>query len=421
MTVTAFQATGRRWVEQASHRAWLLRQAEALLDFHQFAAIDPRGGFFELDDVGRPLVTGAAAAPPAGKGLHTTTRMVHCFAAAWLMGRPGADRLVDHGMRYLWERHRDPVHGGYFWVAGHDGPVDATKQAYGHAFVLLAASSAKVAGHPDADRLLQDVTTVLGERFWEEAHGAAAEEFTADWQPFTAYRGQNANMHLTEALMAAFEATGERAYLDKASRIADLLIRRVTAANGWRLPEHFHPDWQVDWEHDGNPMFRPYGTTPGHWLEWSRLLLQLWELDGRRQDWLPDAARNLFRRAVEDAWDPRTGGFYYTLDWQGRPRVRDRYWWPVTEAIGAAAFLGAIDRDPFHEGWYRRLWSWAADHLIDRECRGWRHQLNDDLLPTTHPFFGKPDIYHCFQACLIPLLPTAGSITKGLIEEGMRL
>ena len=71
-------------------------------------------------------------------------------------------------------RVRDPVNGGYFWGVGYEAPTDTTKQAYGHAFVLLAASSAKVAGHPDADRLLTDISTVLAERFWEEAHGAVA-------------------------------------------------------------------------------------------------------------------------------------------------------------------------------------------------------------------------------------------------------
>jgi mannose/cellobiose epimerase-like protein (N-acyl-D-glucosamine 2-epimerase family) len=50
----------------------------------------------------------------------------------------------------------------------------------GHAFVLLAASSAKVAGHPGADRLLTDISTIIRERFWEEQYGAVAEEFTRE-------------------------------------------------------------------------------------------------------------------------------------------------------------------------------------------------------------------------------------------------
>ena len=155
------------------------------------------------------------------------------------MGRPGAERFIDHGMEFLWNGHRDPVHGGYVWSVGKHGPGDSRKQAYGHAFVLLAASSAKVAGHPDADRLLADVSEVLLARFWEPAAGAAAEEFEREWSPIGRYRGQHSNMHLTEACMAAFEVTGDKSWLDKAESIATLIIGRHAAVLGGRVPEHF--------------------------------------------------------------------------------------------------------------------------------------------------------------------------------------
>ena len=58
--------------------------------------------------------------------------------------------MVDHGVAFLWERMRDREHGGYFWGVDDEKPTDPTKQAYGHAFVLLAASSAMCVGHPDA-------------------------------------------------------------------------------------------------------------------------------------------------------------------------------------------------------------------------------------------------------------------------------
>lgn len=421
MTSLEFTAGSAKWSTLASHRMWLLQQADALFSFFERQSLNPLGGFHELDDFGRPQAPGSVPGKFAGRQIHVTTRMVHCFAIAHLLGRPGADVLVDHGMDFLWNGHRDTANGGYFWGVGYEGPTNATKQAYGHAFVLLAASSAKVAGHPDADRLLTDISTVLRDRFWEDAYGAVAEEFTADWKPFDNYRGQNSNMHLTEALMAAFEATGDTTYLRMAERIADLIIRRHSAAAGWRLPEHFTTDWQVDRDYSGDPMFRPYGTTPGHSLEWARLLLQLWELGGRKIDWLPDAAKNLFGQATADGWDKDAGGFYYTLEWDGSARIKDRYWWPCCEAIGAASFLNAIDGDAAYEEWYRRIWSFCATRFIDRENGGWHAQLDNDLKPNAGPFYGKPDIYHALQACLIPLLPTSGSITRGLTRSGLSL
>ena len=167
-------------------------------------SIDPAGGFHSLDSSGRPLA-GVTERP-----LHATTRMVHCFAIAHLLGRPGAADFVDHGMRALLTRHRDARHGGYFWSFDADGPRERDKLAYGHAFVLLAASSAKCAGHPDAGPAARRHLRSAGDAVLGARPGASAEEFREDWTPFSAYRGQNSNMHLTEALMAAFEATGER-------------------------------------------------------------------------------------------------------------------------------------------------------------------------------------------------------------------
>lgn len=407
-------APGPSWRASPYHRAWLLTQARRLLDLFEAGAVNPRGGFFDLDEQGGPL---ADATGSNTRVLHVTTRMIYCFTLGHLLGHPGSARMVDHGLAYLRQGHRDAAHGGFVWSAGDDGPLDATKQAYGHAFVLLAAASAKTIGHPDADALLAEITGLLLDRFWEPAHGAVAEEFTRDWQPLGPYRGQNSNMHLTEALMAGFEATADPRLLAMAESIADLLIRRITASNGWRLPEHFDADWQVDLDYRGSEMFRPAGTTPGHWLEWSRLLVQLWLLGGKRHAWMPEAAATLFRNAVGEGWDTGRGGFYYTLDFTGRPLNDDKIWWPVTEGIGAAAMLGSHVPDPLYETWYRRLWDFATVQFIDPRDGGWLPQRDVTLARKSSLFVGKPDLYHSLQATLIPLVPAEGSLLV-MLKDG---
>jgi mannose/cellobiose epimerase-like protein (N-acyl-D-glucosamine 2-epimerase family) len=346
--------------------------------------------------------------------------MVHCFSIAYMLGRPGSGDLVDHGMNFLWNNHRDTTNGGYFWSMNDDGPADSNKQGYGHAFVLLAASSAKVIGHPLADQMLADITQVLETRFWEAGHGAIAEEFKADWSPIDggSYRGQNSNMHLTEALMAAFEVTGEQHYLDKAETIADLVIRRSAGSVGFRVAEHFDANWQInkDYYHP-DEMFRPAGTTPGHALEWSRLVLQLWTLGGKKHAWMPDAAKNLFVQAMSLGWDKQLGGFFYTLDWIDKPAKTNKLWWPMCEAAGAAHFINQhLPADPFYEDSYRLIWSTIANRFIDHTNGGWHEELTEDLAPAHTLFPGKGDIYHAFQACLIPLFPATGSLTKVIAE-----
>jgi mannose/cellobiose epimerase-like protein (N-acyl-D-glucosamine 2-epimerase family) len=403
---------GPRFVTRTAHRHWLLSQSRSLFDLFQRSSVNPKGGFHTLADDGSPN-------PDGLRQLHETCRMIHCFAIGHQMGLPGADRLVDHGMDFLWNGHRDRENGGYFWGVDDSGPVNTLKQAYGHAFVILAASSARMVGHPDADRLLEDVDDILMTRFWDATAGATTEEYTADWQPLGSYRGQNSNMHLTEALMAAYEAFEQARYLTMAEGIATLFIDRHARTEGWRVPEHYGPEWQVDRDYAGDPMFRPSGTTPGHALEWSRLLVQLWTLSGHAKPWLLDAAQGLFAKTTAIGWNAKTGGFYYTLDWSDRPDRADRYWWPCAEGIGAAAVLAAVcPDDPTYEMWYRRIWGFVDAHLIDHRHGGWYAELDENLARVTKVFHGKPDIYHALQACLIPLLPANGSITRGLTGDG---
>ena len=71
-------ATGAKWTTLPYHRRWLVEQASGLFDFFEVGSIDPNGGFFDLDDAGRPI--GEATV----REIHVTTRTVHCFAIARL-------------------------------------------------------------------------------------------------------------------------------------------------------------------------------------------------------------------------------------------------------------------------------------------------------------------------------------------------
>lgn len=389
-----------------AHRAFLRADAKAQFTFFE-ASLNPKGGFHSLDYDGQPLCGTV-------QELHSTTRLVHAYALGKIAGHPGCDVLIDHGMQALLQQHRDPVHGGYVWAVDGDRIHDGRKLAYGHVFVLLAASSAIVVGHPDAEALLAEAERLLDTHFWEEPHGLYCDEWHRDWTPFSTYRGMNANMHAVEALLAAYEATGREIFLDRAGRILGFFLGQIAPTMQMRLPEHYTAGWGIDRGYSGDPMFRPAGTTPGHSFEFARLLLQYHEFAPDGFDAAVSTARALTYRALADGWDSTAGGVVYTLNFDGTPDIRDRYWWPVTEAIGALAALLKRDPTPEDAVWYDRLWAFANRHFVDAERGGWFPEIDATGAAVSRQFAGKPDIYHAVQAVLFPLAPRVSGMYRDL-------
>jgi sulfoquinovose isomerase len=218
--------------------------------------------------------------------------------------------------------------------------------------------------------------------------------YTRDWSQLEPYRGANANMHGVEAMLA----TEDPLWLERAGRV----VQRFVVDNDPRLVEHFDASWQPlpDYNRDApaHP-FRPFGATVGHWFEWARLA---YTLDAARFE---GDARRLFAAGVREGWDG--SGFVYTVDWDGRPVVRDHLHWVLCEAIGAAAVLG---EDELQAAW----WEVAERHFIDRAGGSWWHQLDPSNRPVFTVWDGKPDVYHALQATLLARVPLAPSLAAAL-------
>jgi mannose/cellobiose epimerase-like protein (N-acyl-D-glucosamine 2-epimerase family) len=381
-------------------RAFLVDHVRSTLAFYHPRCVDRSGGFFHFfrDD--------GTVYDARTRHLVSSTRFVFDFAMAWRHLRESrwGDALA-HGVAFLRAAHRDPRTGGYAWVISWNGagatPLDATNHCYGLAFVVLAYAHALLAGVEAARAHLEEAVAVLDERFWEDGAGLYADEANADWSVLAPYRGQNANMHACEAMLAAWDATGDARYLDRAETLArNVTVRQAALARGlvW---EHHHADWSVDWEynrHDRSNIFRPWGHQPGHLAEWAKLLLILER--HRPAPWLLPRAVALFDAALARGWDAEHGGVVYGFAPNGSVCDDDKYFWVQAETLAAAALLGARTGDPAYWTRYDRLWAYCWEHFVDHRHGAWyriltrdNRKYSDEKSPA-----GKVD-YHTMGAC----------------------
>jgi len=386
-------------------KEFLLSHVKSTMLFYHPRCIDPTGGFFHFfrddgfiyDEHTRHLVSSA--------------RFIFNYAMAYRhFEQPEYLDAVRHGLKFLRDVHRNPQTGGYTWLlswkAGEQTVLDGENHCYGLAFVLLAYSHALACGIEDARDHVAETFELMEQRFWEPAHGLYADQASADWQTLFPYRGQNANMHACEALIAAYEATGELRYLHRAESVAhNITVRQASLAAG-RIWEHYREDWHVDWEYnldDPANLFRPWGYQPGHFTEWAKLLLILKRHAAdlaEPADWLLPRAAALFDDAVAQAWDPVNQGLCYGFAPDGTVCDGDKYFWVQAESLAAAAILAANSGEQRYWDWYERLWAYSWGHMVDHRYGAWfrilsreNGKLSDEKSPA-----GKTD-YHTMGAC----------------------
>lgn len=433
MTVSN-QIADKYKIDTTENKQFLSEIRDTLFRFgKQFPS--PGGSSYYLGDDGTPW----NARP---RETWITSRMAHVYSIASLLN-PTSDyaKLADDALRGLCGELHDTTHGG--WYAGlqaDDTPLPM-KQCYAHAFVILAACSGILAKRPAARALLDDALAIYDTYFWNETEGLSCDTWNTEFTNLDPYRGLNANMHTVEAFLAVADTTGNEMYRERAGRIIDHVILWAIE-NNWRIPEHFYQDWSPNLdcnkEHPDDP-FKPYGATPGHGIEWARLitqwalsmrdskgrnvLIELQSQNDKDRNCLTDtqiadyiaAAESLYQRAVKDAWNADGApGIVYTTDWNGKPVVHDRMHWTLAEAINTSAVLWRVTHKQQYADDYAIFLSYLDEKVLDHAHGSWFHQLDAAGNVLTSVWPGKSDLYHAVQATLIPYTPVDISIAAAV-------
>lgn len=399
-------------IDTAENKEFLKENALSLLKFgRKFPS--PNGSSYYLGDDGTPWTD-------RPRETWITSRMAHVYSIGSMMGIDGCKELAEAAIKGLSDELQDKEHGGWYAGVTADGGILPNKQCYAHAFVILAAASGKLAGVKGADELLEKALAVYDKYFWDEEEGLSVDTWNTEFTELDTYRGINANMHTVEAFLAAADTLDDEKYRVRAGRIIDR-VAGWAKENGYRIPEHFTSDWQPDLEKNKekpDDPFKPYGATPGHGIEWARLITQ-WALSSKlnadAEKQYIDTACRLYRRAIDDAWNADGApGIVYTTDWEGKPVVHDRMHWTLAEAINSSAVLYRVTGEVRYAGDYAEFMKYLDETVLDHTCGSWFHQLDEknNLKGTVWP--GKSDLYHAFQAMNIPYLGCDISIARAI-------
>ena len=357
-------------------RSWTFDTA---LPFWLERGIDRAGGGFveALDFAG-------ADAGVAFKRTRVACRQIYVFSHAAALGWTDGLAAAQAGARWLVDRAWRPDGAGFVRRLDRAGGLlDPTIDLYDNAFAIFAfAWLHRATG--EAWALAQALATLdaVKASLADPSHQGYRNDETG-----AGPRQQNPHMHLMEACLAGFAASGADRFAAEADALADLFSKAFF--DGRTLAEFFEPDWRRATSDKGR------WTEPGHMFEWAWILAEHRRLGG--PDHRPAIAA-LIDFAERHGVDAASAVTFNGVRDDGAPLDRGSRTWPNTERIKAAVAA----REALGDRTAQARAAASANLLLDRylcvEPRGaWIDQFDADGRPVA-PNVPASTLYHLFLA-----------------------
>jgi mannose/cellobiose epimerase-like protein (N-acyl-D-glucosamine 2-epimerase family) len=293
----------------------------------------------------------------APRRVFVQARQIYCFAKAAQIGwYPQGAEIALRGLEHLLAKAKSPDgQPGFVHTLAPDGTVlDPLRDSYDHSFVLLALASVYA-----LDRDAQIRAEIDGLLSYLDAELRSPNGGVLEGRPASMPRRQNPQMHLFESMIAAFDATHDIVFQQRAGEFFALFFANLYDKQKQVLGEYFEDDWS---------RIEPVSVEPGHQAEW------VWLLKGFER--ITGCPTGKFRGELLAAAlryrDESTGCLIDEGDAVGNTRRHSRRLWPQTELAKAwiaqaeAGEAGAAEearaalsrferhylRHPVRGGWY---------------------------------------------------------------------
>ena len=373
--MTDHRANTRQLAAQArtiARRAeqWMLNDA---FGFWAQRAPDPNGGFYEKLDLQGHGIDGL------NSRVRLQARMVFTFALTADLGwdRERSKALALRGIETLTKecRRGDGLYGKI--VRTGEGLVDDAAETYDSAFALLAFSTAfKVFALPAAEQAAKDLSAAI-ERELKHSDGGYRERL-----PAPPVREQNPHMHLAEASLAWFEASGDQASLDRVQDIVTFLQGQFADEASGQLLEY------------SGGLSADNRIEVGHLFEWVWILGRLKQLTGE--------APEVFAASLHDCAIRLIDGLDYlplSQKCDGSVREARQRTWGATEKLKAHITMWRMQpSDELAALVVETAQAMFADHVDGALPGAWIDEIAPDktsLITDITPATG----YHIFLAC----------------------
>ncbi len=311
----------------------------------------------------------------ADKGVILNSRILWTFSRAHALYRePSFLTMAERAYRYLTRHFLDREHGGVFWTVDCEGrPSDTKKRPYAQAFALYGLAQFYMAtGERAALDEALGLFDLLESRARDRAHDGYFETFERDWALAADQRLSEVDQDEKKSMNTHLHVL--EAYATLARACDDERVReRLRILVEIFLTRVVHPTGSY------LTMFFDETWAPqsahrsfGHDIEASWLLCEAAEVlgDDELSARVRDVSLKMAQSVYERGLDDDGFGLLYEAD-AGGVTDADKHWWAQAEAV--VGFVNAYQLgggDHFLKA-AANVWEFIDRHVVDRENGEW--------------------------------------------------
>ena len=295
-------------------RHWLFDEA---IPVWTEKCLDPHfGGPVESFDL-----TGTGPSADPFKRTFVVARQLYVMSHAACLGVDKAGPIADTLFDYLSKHNWQGADQGWVHSLAHDKTIfDPTADLYDFAFCLFGLGwYYKYSKSPAALKMAHQTTDIIENAFRHPSGKGFHNQI-----PATLPRQQNPHMHLFEAALAMWDATGDDRFGQLSNELADFFLQHLYTPEIGTVPEFFDDGLARLGDEDGNRL------EAGHQFEWAWILAQHQKLSGQDHS---GVVRTLVSNAETFGVDPISQLTINANHLDMIPKDKGSRTWPSTERI----------------------------------------------------------------------------------------
>lgn len=352
------------------------QELEDILAYWMWYTIDDAGGGF----VGRINKDNQVDAT-APKGSVLNSRILWSFSAAYnLTGRGDYLTHATRAFHYIADHFIDKDFGGVYWTVDYKGnALDTKKQIYALSFAIYGLSEYYLACKEEsAKQLAIELYESIVAHSYDSTYGGYIEALTRDWKEIGDLRlsskdanerkSMNTHLHVLEGFANLYRIWQDEGLKERIKELIHIFLDHIIDPDTHHLILFFDDQWHS----------RSNALSYGHDIEAAWLVQEAAEIlgdealiervKGRSVQVADAAARGL----------DQDGGLWYEKDLDQNHLVKEKHWWPQSEAM--VGFLNAwqISGEESYLDKSVGSWHFVQNHILDQKGGEWVWGVKED-------------------------------------------